>query len=280
MTCVGTPAYIAPEVVMNQEKQMPYTFSADVFSCGLVFLDLLSQRSMCEWMDLNKFPGEVREKLRKKWPKGAKPPKKSQGLDRLEQKMLAQAPGDRITFFQFSNEIVKLNSDSPMPHEMWKIQTKKPQGPPPQTKMHPAHAANLAGSMGFAVGSRVLFNSGGSWKKGVVEHISTTSCPGAAQVQLNDGNGVLVCPWQFRDMLRPDAQAAPSAQAPVYNPAATIGDASVPVARINSKAAAGYGQNGQGRRREVPEAKGKCATAFGGFTGGIMKALRGRRGEE
>merc|ERR1712100_533566 len=114
-----------------------------------------------------------------------------------------------------------------------------------------------AGRFGIAVGCAVLVNSGGKWQKGVVEHISTTACPGAAQIRV-DGKVVLVCPWQFPQLLRPDTAPTPAQQLPTSSMRSdiTVTDP-VPVA----PPAKGAGKGGKDRP-EVEIVKGNCSTCI------------------
>jgi len=200
MSLAGSPGYVAPEVSM----QIPYNFPADVYSCGLIFHDFFSHQHVCEWW-LSKFTQPVRDALRKKWPSGTSPSKKSTRLNQLEKSMLCQVPGERITMFKVCQELATLAKEDPMPCKLWHERTKMPSGPSEQKwGVTPENAADVAGRFGIAVGCPVHVNCAGAWKNGVVEHISTTACPGAAQIRV-DGNVVLVCPWQFSQLLRPDA---------------------------------------------------------------------------
>merc|ERR1712232_204071 len=97
-----------------------------------------------------------------------------------------------------------------------------------------------------------------------VEHISTTACPGAAQVRV-DGTVVLVCPWQFSQLLRPDAAPTMDQQLTGSMRSDATVTTPVPVAPQATKGKGkGYdkGMSKGGKvRQQVPEAKGTCGTA-------------------
>jgi serine/threonine protein kinase len=264
----GSPGYVAPEVHM----QMPYFFPADVFSCGLVFCDILSEKYVCHW-GLKNFPPSVQEQLRKRWPQDAKPPRKSIRLQQLEQRMLCQVPGERIAMVDVCSELAKLAKEEPMPCQLWQLPTKVPSGRPPQgAGLSPENAADLAGRFGIAVGSPVLVNAAGAWKKGVVEHISTSACPGAAQVRV-DRTAMLVCPWQFQTLLRPDTEPSPGQQPnPLTQSLATVTDPVPPPPQAKGKGK-GYEKGGKSRR-EVPEANASSGKKCGIFPTGMLDFLR------
>jgi len=214
----------------------------------------------------------VREALRKKWPSGISPSKKSAQLSQLEQSMLCQVPGERITMFRVCQELATLAKEDPMPCKLWHERTHMPSGPPEQKSGVTAeNAADVAGRFGIAVGSPVHVNCAGAWKNGIVEHISTTACPGAAQIRV-DGNVVLVCPWQFSQLLRPDERNSRTPTLPadpmktVLNPVPIL----PPTAKASSKGKDVEG--GAGHVKGDGKNKGKGGTAAeNGRSGGYSK---------
>lgn len=101
-----------------------------------------------------------------------------------------------------------------MPHPLWNVLTQVPCMPPPLKVVNQSDAAEIAGRGGYAAGVAVHILVDGVWHKGRVEHISTTLCPGAAQVHFENGGALqaaLICPWQFPERLRPDVTAQYSA---------------------------------------------------------------------
>jgi len=209
-TMAGTPGYLAPEIM---DANVPYNFPADVFSLGLVFADMMNDGACCQWA-INTRPPAERERLLKRWPPGVSPPRHSASLAQLHQKMLSQAPGERPTLYRFCLDLQQLASEDPMPHKLWTASTKMASQPPPTVALSADSAAEIAGRCGYAKGVAVRILTEGEWRKGVVEHISKEHCPGGAQVRLQGrggraGTAVFVCPWQFRDVLRPLAVKSP-----------------------------------------------------------------------
>lgn len=204
-TIVGTPAYMAPEI---HDPRVPYDLSADVFSLGLVLASMIDPKSCCAWA-LDAHPKKEREALKKRWPMGTTLPKFSPGLQALQKSMVHQAPGRRPTAYQVDEGILQLHEDDPLDHPMWDVPTRCPEGPPPVKAVKPEDAAEIAGRGGYAVGVPVQVLVEGSWHKGKVKRVSTTLCPGAVQVHYTEEgtNGsetaVLICPWQFPELLRP-----------------------------------------------------------------------------
>jgi len=211
-TMAGTPGYMAPEVM---DMSVPYDFPADVFSLGLVFADMLSEASCLEWLIAAK-PTVDKERFLKRWPAGASPGKKTAAVVGLQRKTACQIPGERITAYQLCMDLLELEKTDPMPCKLWLAGTTGlPQGPPSKRMVTPAGAAEIAGRLGYAKGVPVLVKVDGEMRGGVVEHISTTLCPGAAQVRYQADEGektVLVCPWQFTAMLRPALREALSVE--------------------------------------------------------------------
>merc|ERR1719247_1443934 len=109
---------------------------------------------------------------------------------------------------QVCQDLLKLAQENPLPHEFWGVPTVMPQKAPAEKPVSEKMAAEIAGKQGYAVGSRVTVNAQGTWFPGIVEHISTTVCPGALHVRYKNGEGkdlrVLILPWHFQHCLRPD----------------------------------------------------------------------------
>ncbi|CAE8605014.1 unnamed protein product, partial [Polarella glacialis] len=281
MTIAGTPPYMAPEIL---DPRLPYDFAADVYSLGLVFGDLVHPSHVCRWhLDAN--PGTDPDLARKRWPPGFVAPGCTSELGQLQQQMVMQAPGQRPSFFQLCGDFRRLADARPLAQVLWEVPTSMAKGPPPKQGMSAKDAAEIAGRGGYALGVRVLVNIAGAWHLGTVKQISTTLCPGAVQVHFQSGlaqgnvedQAVLVCPWQFADLLRP---------APGEDSAATRSAASFPTMVFPTDTGARYagpplsgtpikeeevslssplgspesgGSGGQGlRRKEAPVAKVKC----------------------
>ncbi len=92
MTVVGTPAYMAPEVISKNK----YTESADVYSFGVVLVELLSGKT--PYHDMTLFPQQVmyavvQEGLRPSIPKDCPP-----ALEILIKECLDQEPAKRPPF--------------------------------------------------------------------------------------------------------------------------------------------------------------------------------------
>jgi predicted Ser/Thr protein kinase len=201
-TMAGTPGYMAPEVM---DVRVPYEFPADVYSMGLVFVDMLSETSCLEWAMAGR-PAADKERFVKKWPPGTGPGKKTKALVALQRKAACQVPGDRITAFQLCKDLLDLEKEDPMPCKLWSVQTKMPAAPPAKRMVSPESAAEIAGRLGYAKGSPVLVYVDGQMHEGTVEHISTALCPGAAEVRYKVDRGektTLIPPWQFAARLRP-----------------------------------------------------------------------------
>jgi len=211
-TVAGTPGYMAPEVMTGC---VPYDFPADVYSMGLVFADMLSDKTCLEWF-MGGRPECEQERFRKKWPVGFAPQKyKSVAIIGMQKRAICQAPGERITAYQLCVELLALEKSDPKPCKLWSVPTKMPQGPPVKRMVSPTDAAEIAGRLGYAKGASVHVQVGGQMREGKVEHISTTLCPGAAQVRYKAPEGektMLVCPWEFATTLRPCLQEAPGAE--------------------------------------------------------------------
>merc|ERR1719329_108268 len=93
-----------------------------------------------------------------------------------------------------------------MPNALMSISTEIPTNPPPAKQVDWRDAAEIAGERGYAAGAPVQVYVEGAWFLGKIKRISTTMCPGAAQVHFVDGGlerALLVCPWQFQKLLRP-----------------------------------------------------------------------------
>jgi len=203
-TVAGTPCYAAPEV---QHATTIYDFSADVYSLGLVLADMMHPQVCCSWI----FPllaAEDKERFTKKWPPGTQAYEFSQPLVEIQRRMAAQVPGQRPTLHQVCQDLLKLAQENPLPHEFWGVPTVMPQKAPAEKPVSEKMAAEIAGKQGYAVGSRVTVNAQGTWFPGIVEHISTTVCPGALHVRYKNDEGkdlrVLILPWHFQHCLRPD----------------------------------------------------------------------------
>lgn len=200
---VGSPGYVAPEVSM----QMPYGFAADVFSLGLVVADMLSPTGVCDW-DSQRRGVETRQALRKQWPEGAAPVQPSPRFAALHASMLAQVPGSRPTMFHLAQALRKLAIEEPRPCALWDVPTSLATAPPLQKAVDAATAEEIAARLGYVRGSTVQVFQNGAWHKGWVVHISSTACPGAVQVayctkgKATDAQ-ILICPWQFQELLRP-----------------------------------------------------------------------------
>ncbi|CAE7825899.1 gpx1 [Symbiodinium necroappetens] len=208
MTVAGTPTYMAPEI---QDPRLPYDFPADIYSLGCILTDLMDKSFCCSWY-AKATPG-THEKMRKRWPDGATPPKFSAPLKELQGSMIGQAPGLRPTCYQVCNDLLTLADTQPLPHVLWQEKTKLPKGAPSQKMLGSELAREIAGRGGYAVGCRVRVFVDGGWHPGEVKHISTSMCPGAVQVHFRRGGdakgeeAILVCPWQFQQLLRPDPGA-------------------------------------------------------------------------
>jgi hypothetical protein len=128
------------------------------------------------------------------------------GLRSIVNKMVVHVPGERLTLCDVCQALMQLIQEDPLPHHLWAVKTKLPSGPLPTRGVTASLAADIAGRGGYAVGVRVQILADGEWRRGVVQHISTSLCPGAAQVHYRLGDedmAILVCPWQFADVLRP-----------------------------------------------------------------------------
>jgi serine/threonine protein kinase len=201
-TLAGSPGYMAPEVL---DTRVPYDFPADIFSLGLVFADMVNEKCCCQWWLAVK-PEPVKERYLKKWPSDKVPAKMSAITLELQHKLISHVPGERLTAYQFCHELLKLAEADPMPCKLWSVSPKMPAGPPAQKMISPMEAADIAGRLGYAKGSPVLVRAEGQWREGVVDHISTMLCPGAAQVRFQGEQGatlILVPPAQFTELLRP-----------------------------------------------------------------------------
>lgn len=122
------------------------------------------------------------------------------------QGMVRQVPGERTSCFGLCGELTRLAQEQPMAHPLWDAPKKMASGPPRVKSLAPEAAADIAGKGGYATGMRVQVFNEGEWATGTVERISGTLCPGAAQVHFVQGGlekAVLVCPWQFPEVLRP-----------------------------------------------------------------------------
>lgn len=208
MTVAGTPTYMAPEI---QDPRLPYDFPADIYSLGCILTDLMDKSFCCSWY-AKATPG-THEKMRKRWPDGATHPKFSAPLKELQGSMIGQAPGLRPTCYQVCNDLLTLADTQPLPHVLWQEKTKLPKGAPTQKMLGSELAREIAGRGGYAIGCRVRVLVDGGWHPGEVKHISTSMCPGAVQVHFRRGGdakgeeAILVCPWQFQQLLRPDPGA-------------------------------------------------------------------------
>jgi len=202
ITIAGTPTYMAPEI---QDPRMPYDFSADVYSLGLVLADLLDKTHCCHWY-VRSAPGCNHERHRKRWPAGAALPEASERLRELTSVMISQAPGARPTCHQLCLDLRKLEEQKPLGHPLWKQPTRMATGPPPLKALSAQDAAEIAGRGGYGVGVRVTVKWQGRSYIGEVKHVSTSLCPGAVQVHFmlnGEEQAILICPWQFPEMLRP-----------------------------------------------------------------------------
>lgn len=204
-TMAGSPAYSAPEVTHTESS---YDFSADTFSLGLLFADLLHPKVLCSWI-FDRMNAGDKNRFMKKWPPGVAGKDISSMLQQIQQKMIQQVPGHRPSLHQICQDLLALAKSDPMPHPFWGRQTVMPEGPPKQRAVSPEQAAEIAGRSGYALWSPVQVQAGGWWS-GVVEHINTTVCPGAVHVRFKNGQGVescvLVAPWHFSVCLRPNPQ--------------------------------------------------------------------------
>lgn len=212
MTAVGTPSYAAPEVM---HADSIYDFSADVYSVGRVLEDMFHPEACCAWVFPMLTPDD-QKKFRKRWPQGSTPLQVTQALRQIQQRMVSQVPGERPSLFQVCQDIMKFAKENPLPHPFWGHETIMPQEPAKKLTVSPSEAAEIAGRKGYAVGLPVLVQAQGAWKPGVVEHISTTVCPGAVHVLFRTDEGkehrVLILPWHFEVFLRPNPQGiAPTA---------------------------------------------------------------------
>jgi len=202
-TIAGTPGYMAPEVMSGA---VPYDFPADVYSLGLILKDMLSDKSCLEWFIVGR-PACEQERFLKRWPAGVTPGQKTTAIMELQAKAICQAPGERITAHQLCIELLELeNIHDPMPCKLWQVRTKMPPAPPVKRMVSPVFAAEIAGRLGYAKGASVFVQVDGEMREGQIEHISTTLCPGAAQVRYKADHGercTLVCPWEFATILRP-----------------------------------------------------------------------------
>jgi hypothetical protein len=133
----------------------------------------------------------------------------SADIQKIQQAAVAHVPGERITAYQLCKDILKLSETDPLPSTLWSMSTKLPGAPPSRRTVKPVDAAEIAGRLGYTKGSRVLVFAEGQKREGVVEHISTTLCPGGVQVRYKSDDGdkmVLIPPWQFAELLRPALQ--------------------------------------------------------------------------
>jgi len=211
---------MAPEI---SDPRVPYDFPADVWSLGLVVAALLDQEVCCRWA-LQQYPQSEQQALLKRWPEGVPRWTMSPRILALQQEMVAHVPGHRPTMARLCGELKKLAAEDPMPQLLWQIPTAEPEGPPPVKAISPKDAAEIAGKGGYGAGVRVQVKVDGGWHVGIVRHISTTLCPGAVQVHFRAGGGpeeraVLICPWQFQELLRP---AAPDVREPTPPPFSTM----------------------------------------------------------
>eukprot|EP00930_Biecheleria_cincta_P085365 TRINITY_DN74760_c0_g1_i1.p1 TRINITY_DN74760_c0_g1~~TRINITY_DN74760_c0_g1_i1.p1 ORF type:complete len:651 (+),score=136.12 TRINITY_DN74760_c0_g1_i1:207-1955(+) len=257
-TMAGTPTYMAPEV---HDMRVPYEFPADVYSLGLVFTDMLEPSYCCKWYVENM---SDKEKMRKKWPPGSAPPKFSKELMQLQSDMIQQAPGGRPTCHKICTELLRLAAHQPLPHPLWQETTSMPQGPPPPKALTARDAAEIAGRRGYGVGVGVLVYVDNVWHRGEVKHVSTSVCPGAVQVHFvlaGQEQAVLVCPWQFADMLRP-APRAGQAEAPfptmVFDEQQQASPPLVPSPIHERSSTASGSDKTPSNRRVAPVVKARC----------------------
>eukprot|EP00931_Biecheleriopsis_adriatica_P119884 TRINITY_DN9505_c0_g1_i1.p1 TRINITY_DN9505_c0_g1~~TRINITY_DN9505_c0_g1_i1.p1 ORF type:complete len:821 (+),score=163.26 TRINITY_DN9505_c0_g1_i1:238-2463(+) len=206
-TIAGTPTYMAPEI---QDPRVPYDFSADVYSLGCILSDMTDPKYCCNWY-VQTAPSADHERMRKKWPAGTVASQFSSDLLQIQKSMCSQVPGSRPTCYAMVFDLLTLADKSPLPHHLWQIETQLPQQPPPRKALTAKDAIEIAGRGGYGKGSQVLVLVDNAWHRGKVKHVSTGLCPGAVQVHFHQSGqeqAVLVCPWQFADMLRPDTSAA------------------------------------------------------------------------
>jgi len=106
-----------------------------------------------------------------------------------------------------------------------------------------------------------------------MEHISANSCPGAAQVRVG-AHAMLVCPWQFPELLRPDTEPSAEQQLPDdLKSIATVNPPPEPEPREEAKSEGPQAKPAKGKgkgkeagrgRQEVEEAKGSCSACVVG----------------
>jgi len=215
MTMAGTMPYMAPEV----SDQNTYTFSADMYSLGRIVTDMLHPERLVSWISTDMMHPMDQQKFRKQFPAGMGACVPGERLALLNKELLNEMPGKRPTGYSLCKELVTLQKQDPRPHVLWNEPTKAPDGPPPPKGISPEAAAQIAGARGYAVGVPVEMKlAEGHWVPGTVEHISSGLCPGAAQVRYQAPNGTegsaLVCPWQFKEILRPAPQSRKSEGSP------------------------------------------------------------------
>lgn len=206
-TCAGTPFYKAPEVMSHYAAI--YEFPADVFSAGSLLLDMLHPE-VCMAGVFHLMRDTEQARFKKVWP-DANRPRFSDTLKNIHARMVDQLPGKRGSMHQTCEELQELARRDPMPHPFWSRETLLPEGPPAQKVLSPEGAAEIAGRLGYALNCGVNVLIQGQWLPGYVKVISESICPGALNICFKDEAGqiqeVLVCPWHFEHLLRPNPKA-------------------------------------------------------------------------
>lgn len=188
-TKAGTPVYMAPEIMRGR----PYEFSVDVYAVGLILRDMMAKVTVVEWM-INMIPPQSRPPP-KRWPNGQCMHTFSPALVNLMQKMSAERPSTRPTFFRVIKDLGNLAKSNPKPHPFWgppmvteiiKPKTGPPRGRKLSALFTPTMGDDMAQRSGFHVGMDVQILVHNAWLQGKVEHISKAIIPGAVHVRYTE----------------------------------------------------------------------------------------------
>jgi serine/threonine protein kinase len=106
---VGTPLWMAPEVVRGKGRRAAYTEKADVYGLGIVFWELLTRRTPFEEVeDFSVDQTVLKDKRRPELPADVYPP-----FGSLVARMWAPEPDNRPTAAQVASELEKILRELP-----------------------------------------------------------------------------------------------------------------------------------------------------------------------